>query len=356
MDAIQLLEGLGDVPPAADATIEAVVDLILTAAFQERDPTTTVSPTMPRPIRRRRRVAFATTALAATTAVLAVLALVLSNGGTGRPTVRSSVSGSRHHAPSAMTARMIRLISSQSVSMTDSGTAVETETSSAGSPVQEPPSTTDVTFSGQNVNYLVTSNGNGAEGVEDRVVDGEVYLYVKGPDLQMRWYHDTAANAATSLSFPDPRTLLRAVSPSAGLENLGHESVGGVELTHLRASTPGSIGELGIPDVSDTVTSFEVWVDSDNVVRQMTISSSEGIGVTCPIGPHSPGISRTSLGPPNTINLNAETPNGTRVSTRGGVVCSTTTQGSTLEVQFANLGAPETVPAPTNAVNQEGLG
>lgn len=61
-------------------------------------------------------------------------------------------------------------------------------------------------------------------------------------------------------------------------------------------------------------------------------------------------------GPPNTINLNAETPDGTKVSTLGGVRCSTTTQGSTFEVQFANFGAPETVPVPTDAVNQQGLG
>ena len=176
------------------------------------------------------------------------------------------------------------------------------------------------------------------------MVGGQLYLYIKEPDLQMHWYHDTTPNAAASLSFPDPRTLLQAVTPSAGLENLGRESVDGVELSHLRATTPGSIGKLGIPDITGTVTSFDVWVDSNNVVRKMAVSSSSGVGISCSAVPGS------SSSPPVTINVN--TPSGTKV----GASCSTTTLDSTIEVQFADLGSPQAITAPSDAIDQQGVG
>jgi hypothetical protein len=209
------------------------------------------------------------------------------------------------------------------------------------------PTTTDVTFSGQNVNYTVVSNGSGAKGVQERVVDGQVYVFVEGPDLQMHWYHETQPGAEAGTSFVDPRTLLQAVSPSAGLENLGQEWVAGVELTHLRATTPGAIGQMGIPDVSGTVKSFDVWIDGDNVVHQMTVSAASGNILCSRSAPRVSPQADESVGGVTTL------PGGNPVP--AGVTCAYAT-ATTTEISFSNLGAPETVTVPPGAVDQQAEG
>jgi hypothetical protein len=344
MHAIQLLEQVGEVRPADDAVIEAAVDLVLTAAFQEGNCTSPASPTTHRRHRRRRMALGGTTVAGVAAAVLAVVTLLPSGGGTGS---QVPLSGTRSRpAPTVLTSRMVRLISSQSEAATaDSGTAVETVTNKSGSSVVGAPTTIDATFSGQNVNYLIASDGDGAQGVENRVVDGQLYLYEKGPDLQMHWYHDTSPNAVASETFPDPRTLLQAISPSAGLENLGRESVGGVELTHLRATTPGSIGELGMPDVGGNIISLDVWVDGDDVVRQMTVSSSSGGHIECAATPGPAG----SAGSPSQGS-------STTCPDLQAHGLSTAPLVSTLDIRFANLGASEDVTAPSGAVDQRLLG
>lgn len=363
MDAIQLLQEMGDVPEADDAVIDAAIEVVLAAAVQERRPSPLGSPTRTSRFRRPRALDAAGLAAAAA-AVLAIVVLLPHGGGTGSPTRRPTGPRPDDHAAKVLTAAMVRRISSQSAAaMADSGTAVETTTSTTGSATQGSPTTIDVTFSGQNVNYLMVGNGNGAAGVENRVVDGQLYLYLKGPDLQMHWYHDTSPDAAASLAFPDPRTLLQAVSPAAGLEDLGQQSVGGVGLTHLRATNPGPLGALAIPDISATVTSFDIWVDSADVVRQMDVSSvPSGIRFVCAAAPGASDSSGTSSGASPTMTI----PPADRVSTLPdgrpvppGAVCATAASlhlVSTFDVQFADLGDPESVVAPSGAVDQQGLG
>jgi hypothetical protein len=358
MDVVQLLEEIGAVPAADDAIIEAAVDLVLAAAAEE----TRFSPSSPTTERRRhRRVVLAGAALTGTAAaVLAVVAVVAPGGHPSSPTPPSATGGhGLHHGPRILTVSMVRLISSRSATATaDSGTAVETTTTTVGSSTQGPPSTIDVTFSGQNVNYVVVGDGEGAAGVENRVVDGQLYLYIKGPDLQMHWYHDTSPNAGASVSFPDPRTLLQAVSPSAGLEIVGRERVGGVELTHLRATTPDAIGALAVPDVDKTVTSFDVWVDSSNVVRQMAVTSSWGGRILCvsaPSDPPSGSPAGVTIPPTDRVST---LPDGKAVPP--GTACREAktlgTGSTTLDVSFVDLGVPETVVAPNGAIDQHGLG
>jgi hypothetical protein len=331
---------------------------VLTAAYAEANRHAPASVVPER--RRRRRGVFAAAGLGATVAAAAVgVVTLLPVGGAGFPTAAPRPGPRQGRGPAGpVTAQLVRLISTQSAAaMADSGTAVETSTTTAGAEVQGTPTTIDVTFSGPNVNYLIVGNGAGAAGVENRVVDGQLYLYIKGPDLQMHWYHDTSPDEASDLQFPDPRTLLRAVSPSAAFENLGRESVGGMELTHLRATTPGAIGTLGLPDIDATVTSFDVWVDSADVVRQMAVSSSPpgGGDFVCTVAPGASGASGSL--PAVTI------PPRDRISTLGdgkpvppGVVCGSMRLGSTLDVRYGDLGVPETVAVPTGAVDQPSLG
>jgi len=356
MDVLQLLDEMGEAPPAHDAVIQAAVDLVLAASHQESPP----GPAPSNPIVRRRPVVVVAAALATMAAAVVAVVLLVPAGGPGSPTTTRPGARPGGHAPRVITSAMVRLISLQSGAATaDTGTAVETTTNTVGATIQGEPTTIDVTFSGPNVNYEIVGDGAGAAGVENRVVDGQLYLYVKGPDLQMHWYHDTSPDAAASMSFPDPRTLLQAVSASAGLEDLGQQRVDGVELTHLHATTPGALGALGIPDVSATVTSFDVWVDSADIVRQMAVSSTwGGSGFVCTVAPNSSGSSPSSgsVSIPPAARITT-LPDGKPVPP--GTVCGSThamSAGTTLDVRFADLGDPEAVAVPSGAIDQQGLG
>jgi hypothetical protein len=319
---------------------------------------------MPVVPRSHRRLLAVSVIVAVAAAVVAGAVLLPTDRGT-RPHKPGQVSR-LVRAPVQLNAQTVALISAQSAAaVADSGTAVETTSNSTGVGPPSTPQTIAVTFSGQDVNYLITSNGNGAEGVQNRVVDGQLYLYIKGPDLQMHWYHDTAANAAASDSYPDPRTLLQAISPSAGLEDLGMQSVDGLELTHLRATDPASIESLHIPDVADTVTAFDVWVDAHNVVRQIRVTSSSAGNVS---GPGTLLCEKVPSAAGSTSLIDGATPipPSERISTLpdgqavpAGTICGdvqNTQLRTTLNIQFVNLGVPESVTAPLGAIDQEGLG
>jgi hypothetical protein len=348
IDEMELVGRLGEVDTGSAEAIdraEVILRAAMAAAYELE----------PEGIDRERRMRWpkrrALAGVAAAAVVVAGVAGGLSiarSGSSGSPTTQPQAS--RPVAPSqpvaaVLTASRVRLIASTSTAaVAESGTAVETTTTTNSGVVQGTPTTIDVTFSGQNVNYTVANNSNGAQGVQDRVVDGQLYLYFEGPDLQMHWYHDTTPNAAAGLGVPNPRTLLEAVTPSAGLENLGQQSVGGVELTHLRATTPSALGQLGLPDITGTVMSFDIWIDTKNVVRQLAVASSTGTALNCRQGTQVPANEQviTTL------------PDGKPVPT--GYVCGYVTSGSTLKVSFANLGAPETVAAPNGAIDQRGKG
>lgn len=355
MDEYQRLRQAGTVPePPSDVLVRAEQILREYMAAQDMSE-----------VRHSRRRVLMVSGIVATAAAVVALGVFLSVGtGPQTPTIGrvNKTSGSPMH----LKAQTVALISSQSsAAVADSGTAVETTSNLVSGTAPSAPQTIDVTFSGSNVNYLIASNGDGAEGVQNRVVDGQFYLYIKGPDLKMHWYHDTAANAVASESFPDPRTLLEAVSPSAQLENLGTESVDGMQLTHLRATDPSAINNMHIADVGSTVTEFDAWVDSDNVVRQMEITSSAGSApgnILCE-------SARVAAGPTSNDPRAVPIPPAERVSTLpggkavpSGTVCGyvpsnqASQLSTTLHIQFDDLGSPESVTAPSGAINQEGLG
>jgi hypothetical protein len=97
---------------------------------------------------------------------------------------------------------------------------------------------------------------------------------------------------------------------------------------------------LGVPGTAQGITSFDVWVDSHDVVHQMTMTSAP-TGEVCydVAGGHAacamPGGQLTG-------------PSGAAPSV-GSVVF-------TVKIEFAHLGQPESVTAPTGAVDVDGLG
>lgn len=328
--------GQVDAPDAA--VTDAAIATLLEAAQAEQD--------VAQAKHHRRVPRAALFGLGSAAAVILVVVLAVAVLGDGQPPTGPA------RPSQILSSRTIRLISDATAAVADSGTAVES-TATSGGAVFLPPSTLDVTFSGDDVNYLVTSSGQGARGVQNRIVDGQLYLYVKGRDLQMHWYHDTTPNAAGSLSFPNPQTLLSVIGPSLGLESVGQVDLGGVEVTHLRATTPSALSSLGIHGIVGRVTSFEAWVDGDNVVRQIaatttyqTCSLGQGLGKTAtklqtaPAPTQSPGTIWASP------DLKAKAlPSGK---------CSAAT--SRVQISYDDLGAPESITAPPGAVDQQLVG
>jgi hypothetical protein len=100
------------------------------------------------------------------------------------------------------------------------------------------------------------------------------------------------------------------------------------------------------------VSSFDVWVNSDNVVEKIAITSSaEGHS----FAPHSAG-SGTDC--PNG-NISVMHPNGTTqfVPAQSVFGCGNPiTIVTSTDIVFANLGAPETITAPVGAIDQPSYG
>lgn len=217
----------------------------------------------------------------------------------------------------------VRLVAESSTNALDSGTAQMNITQSFGGRDKYVYSVA-VTFTGQNIGEAGTMTTYwpplppSTSPMNARVVDGNAYVQLgKSP-----WYVQTGPDAAKSLSFPDPRTLLKDISPSADLMSLGQASSGGVELTHLRATNPSALVNLHFAGSDGEPTAFDVWVDSQNVVQRMTMSSKSQSG-GC--------VSQTS---PSTIPEH----------------CVTYSVTNSLEITFSDIGSPETVSIPSGAI------
>jgi hypothetical protein len=242
-----------------------------------------------------------------------------------------SSSGLGGSGPSAqvLSPNSVRLMVDATVAALNSGAAQMNITQSAGgSPVNQ--FSVDVTFSGENLDEAVTftsyppsqSNGppsNPSTSTSDlRFVDGSAYRQLAG-----QWYVETGPNASTFLTFPNPRSFVSHISPSADLVSLGQVDVGGEELTHLQARNPVVLGNLGIDGTADgTDTAFDVWVDSKGVVQRMTMTDTYRTGVC---------VSETT---PATVPMH----------------CTYTDDTGTIDIKFSNVGSPETVVAPVGAI------
>lgn len=302
-------------------------------------------PEVLRPSRSRHRLTVLSGAGIAIAAAAVVVALLPAGGGHHSPEVGPSAFGPGHTADALVSQREIRLISSESsTAMATSGTARVFETERLSSSLLSVDST-NVRFSGENLDFASTStfslpgttNPAAPETSDERLVDGQVYLYIVGQDGQMGWQHDTGPNAEAGLKFPDPRTLMEAISPATGWRTVGHAAVDGVRLTELSATDPERIGNLGIPDFNGSVGSFNVWVDANDVVRQLNLTSVPVQAVCTPVhGVIHAGSEGCVMPLP-----------GQRVT--GYNVYS-------VKIQFANLGEPESVMAPLGAVHLNGAG
>jgi hypothetical protein len=115
--------------------------------------------------------------------------------------------------------------------------------------------------------------------IANKVVDGRFYLRDGAPG-QQTWIEDTNEHLSGSDLFnADPRTLVAGADNAAQFRDVGAATVDGVATRHLKATRLDAVPRvnLGLGPVNDDktkVTKFDVWVDTDDVVRRLDVSTS----------------------------------------------------------------------------------
>jgi len=328
----------------------------------------------PRPGRRLPRAAVLTgTAVTAAAAALAVAVLAASAGGTG------IAPGGPNRAPVLLTAAMVRQVASASrVALALSGRATISYTS-AQNGVPQGSSTDVITFSGKNWNDVISQTFPGAAGPRshtqtaiNRIVNGQLYLYVAGQTRRLQWYHDTNPSGHPSFSIPDPRTVLRALEPSARFEVAGYQVIGGVRVKELRATDlshlPSQGRLVGAFTAGGRVTSLKVWVDGRGVVHRLSLTS-EQINKVYPLSaenlrskPHGPliyTVPNKAMAAKLKARLHAA-PGGRRIVIRvappGSGAPHREVQVNRLTVTFSAIGQPQRITAPAHSTPVYGKG
>jgi hypothetical protein len=121
----------------------------------------------------------------------------------------------------------------------------------------------------------------------------------------------------------DPRSLLATLEPGAAFEIVGDDTLDGVDVTHLRATTPDALDPAGFgfdratPLPGSTLTGLDVWVDSDDVVRRIDLETTKTFEVRSSEEPAPPeqtqpfteittaSVRFTDIGVPNTVEAPA---------------------------------------------------
>jgi hypothetical protein len=109
--------------------------------------------------------------------------------------------------------------------------------------------------------------------IANRIVGGQFYL-----QDGTRWVKDTNnANASGNDEFSvDPRNFLAGVADTAQFAQVGTETVDGVRTRHLKATQLSGIPDFNLglgPKGTETI-AFELWVDDQDVVRALLVSSA----------------------------------------------------------------------------------
>jgi hypothetical protein len=230
-----------------------------------------------------------------------------------------------------------------------------------------------IRYAGHNWNDVISQSFPARDGQPahtqtaiNRVVNGQLYLHIIGPDNKVRWYHDTNPNGHPSVTVRDPRTLLGLLSPSARFEVIGHREVGGIRLTGLRATATPRLRPLSWLPGSEPgarVASLTVWVDAHHVVRQMSLritknvdpiyleksvrNGSERIKIIIP--------SRAYLKEAQAMARKARHLHAT-VSIDPSRSAKRHLQASAVSVTFGGFGQTQIIPVPPNAVPVFGQG
>jgi hypothetical protein len=333
-----------------------------------------LEPAPPRPARRLPRAAvLAGTGLTAAAAVVAVAVLVASADGT------RTAPGSRTRGPVLLTATMVDQVASASRSaLARSGRATVSITGTLNG-VPGDASTDVITFSGKNWNDVTSQTSPASDGrpahtqtAINRIVNGQFYLYTVGRNLRLEWIHDTNRSGHPRVNIPDPRTVLRALEPSARFEVAGYQVIGGVRVKELRATDlshlPDQSKLVGVFAAGGHVTSLEVWVDGRGVVHRLSLTSEQVSKVYPPgadnvrVGRHGPLI-YTVPNKAMAAQLRAKLhrahgapPAIIRIARPGFGPPRRVAEASRLTVTFSAIGQPQRITAPAHAIPVYGRG
>jgi len=230
-------------------------------------------------LRRKRTAVIAVGAAAAAWAAgLAVAQLGGSGTGSTRPPRAESA---------VLTAAMLRHLTAASrLALAQSGRAVVTSRELLGGKLQQT-GTDDITFDGRNWNDSFTVSTPTATGEPasretaiNRVVDGRAYDYFVAAD-GLAWYHEVGPDAVANLAIPDPRALLRELAPAARFAEGRTSVLAGVTVTKLTATNVRGLPSLNSPDIwpTGTISALSIWVDRHGVVRQVTVTGTQIVDV-----------------------------------------------------------------------------
>jgi hypothetical protein len=219
--------------------------------------------------RRSRSLRVSLLATPVTAAAAAVAVLVATSG------------GAEHARAAVLTAEMVhRLADASRLAMAESGRTTISYRETDNGTLQVT-GTDKIAFAGKNWNDVVSQTFPAADGQPastqtaiNRIVDGQFYLYTEGKDNRVRWFRDTNPTGHPRVRIPDPRTLFSVLDPAARFVVKGHQVVGGLRLTELRATKPRQLSALGwlsggYPGAH--LRSLTVWVDRQHVVHRMSL-------------------------------------------------------------------------------------
>lgn len=189
--------------------------------------------------------------------------------------------GAAGHGQVVLTARMVRRLAVASkVALARAGHLLVSYVDS--DPGGSTSGTLDITFSGRN--YSAVSRQRGSSGpFESRIVAGQLYARTAMSTGQAaHWYHSVNQTSRGGQSIPDPRKLLAALRPAARFTVIGTQVIDGVRVDQLKAADlrqlQGRLLFFGLQNASrEYLTALDLWVDSNGVVRQMSMRYA-GIG------------------------------------------------------------------------------
>src|SRR5512146_19952 len=322
--------------------------------------------------RARRTLATRVSLVAAPAAAAAVAAALIVPGIGAGGAPRTGPSGppaSRAPRPAVLTAATVEQVASQSRrAMARSGKATISYRMSYDGKFDGSGSDR-ITYAGHNWNDVISQSFPARDGhpastqtAINRIVNGQLYLHIMGPDNQVRWYHDTNPGGHPSVSVPDPRTLLGLLSPSARFQVTGHRDVGGTRLTGLRATATPRLRPLGwLPGAEPgaRVASLTVWVDAHHVVHQMSLRITKNVDPIYLEKSVKNGSERIKIIIPGRAYLTEARAMARKMRHLHATVSIDPSrsakhhlQASDVSVAFSGFGQTQVIPVPANAVPQ----
>jgi len=131
-------------------------------------------------------------------------------------------------------------------------------------------------YSGADTSTVLDYGDAPATGQIQTFVGGEWYFYRPTSDNPTwRWIHVRDLPEGGTLAV-DPATVLGDLESSGDFDEVGHEPVDGIDTVRLRAADPGALPRFSLgygltEGMLGPITSLEVWVDGDQMVRRFEL-------------------------------------------------------------------------------------